>query len=140
MSIHSYPQFILPYHFPDLSGQLLCQICPGQTPFPVNPDSGRTVDPAFISKAHIILDRDDAQLRPAAHNQTDKGLAQIFLRSCLVAEVISGKLPFLLGNAFPPSGQSFIVMGSCICHRIFRIIMGQIIIGAAGIPGIKGKF
>ena len=58
----------------------------------------------------------------------------------MIAQIISYQFLLFFCNAVKPACQRFIIMGSCICHGILWIVVGQVITGTAGIPGIEGKF
>ena len=57
----------------------------------------------------------------------------------MIAQVISGQLPLLLLDGVEPAGDGLIVVSSRVDHAVFRVIVGKVIAGAAGIPGIEGK-
>ena len=50
------------------------------------------------------------------------------------ADIGPSQTPLLLRDALKPPPDGLIVMGARVGHAIFRIIVGQIIIGASGIP------
>ena len=131
------PPPIPPRHHPNLLYHSLRHLSRNQPPSPVLPHRGRRVDPAVISQPQIILQRNYTHPGLASHNQADKRQVQLLHRRIMVAEIIPGQFLLLRLNRFKPSGNGLIIMCSRISHAIFRVIVGQIIAGAPGIPGIK---
>lgn len=127
-------------HLIDLLLELPGQLILGQPPSPVDAHGRGLVDAAFVVQSHVILDRDHAQAGAAPHDQADEGLVQVFGRGMLVAEVGPGQLLFLRRDALPPACDRLIVVGPGVGHGIFRVIVGQVVVSTAGIPGVKGEF
>ena len=94
--------------------------------------------------------------------EADGVLLRGFLRRCAVSTELARAVKFhgsgffaddvpILANrrvqagqtirfSLPADGPGVVIMGSCICHAVLRIIMWQIITGTSGISGVKRKF
>ena len=113
----------------DLFLKLHSQLPFADPPLPVLSYCGRLVHSATVIQAHIILHRDHTELCTASHNQADKAFMQLFIRCIVITEIIPGKLTLFCHNALPPSGDSLIIMGSCVYHTVLRIVVWKIIVG-----------
>lgn len=120
--------------------EFLCKISLLDSPLPVRTNCRWFIHSESVVQSHIVLHWDNADTRSTAHDQTDETFIQFFFRCCMITQIISRQFSLSCCDALPPSHDSFIIMGSCICHAVLRIIMWQIITGTSGISGVKRKF
>lgn len=103
--------------------EFLCKISLLNSPLPVHTNCRWFIHSESVVQSHIVLHWDNADTRSTAHDQTDETLIQFFFRCCMITQIISRQFSLSYCDALPPSHNSFIIMGSCICHAVLRIIM-----------------
>ena len=65
---------------------------------------------------------------------------QFFLRCVRIAEIFPCHLAFFIGDCLKPCGDGLVVVRSGIGNAVFIVIMRQVVVPAAGVTTVKGKF
>ena len=118
---------------------LIGELAGGQPPAPVGADGGGLVHPAGIVQPQVVLNGNDAVLGGAAQHQGDEGLVQVLLGGVVVAQVVPHHLHLGLGDHINPAHQGLVVVCAGVGHAVFGIVVGQVVAGGAGVPGVEGK-
>ena len=108
----------------------------GQSPFPVVAQSCRYIHTCFVSKAEVILDRNDRQVSHTCKSCTDQCPYTVIYRYFIAVDVFSYKVSVMTLKVFQPSFGRLVVMGSCIDNAVMFIFIWKI---RAVLTSVKSK-